>query len=255
MTADDPSLPPLTFNAWWRWDFLKEDLQGIQPRTVLEIGPGEGAMACRLARLSEYTGLELSDRTREIARQRLKLQGTPSRMIGSMDELENSEQFDLVCAFEVLEHIEQDDEALREWSQRVRPGGWLVLSVPAEPHRMGAGDRLAGHIRRYTAQGLAQQFDGAGLVDARVRQTGFPIAYATEAVRNMVASRRLARLSKDEASQIEDLTEASSSLLQPPQWIGGVTGAITWPGRYMQRKYPNRGPGLYGTARVPASND
>jgi len=45
--------------------------------------------------------------------------------------------YDMVCAFEVLEHLKRDEAALRDWITLVRPGGHLVLSVPAGPERFG----------------------------------------------------------------------------------------------------------------------
>ena len=58
--------------------------------------------------------------------------------------------FDGVVAGEVLEHIEAEGQALSEVARVLRPGGVLVLSVPAHPAWFGASDRWAGHVRRYT---------------------------------------------------------------------------------------------------------
>jgi 2-polyprenyl-3-methyl-5-hydroxy-6-metoxy-1,4-benzoquinol methylase len=247
------ALPPLTFNAWLRWDVLASELAGIEARDVLEIGPGEGAAACRLARGRAYTGIELSARTRAITEQRLVAQGTPGRLLGSLAELGGDEEFDLVCAFEVIEHIEDDRAALAQWAARVRPGGTLVLSTPAGPGRMGPHDVIAGHFRRYSADGLADLARGAGLVDVRIQHVGYPFGYALEAVRNAVAARRLAARPADPVSgdDVAHLTEASSSIMQPPAWSGTATRLATAPGRWVQRRFPERGTGLVLVARAP----
>lgn len=62
----------------------------------------------------------------------------------------------MVCAFEVLEHIEDDKEALAERVTDVRPGGQLVLSVPAFQERFEPMDRHAGHFRRYSPEELTR---------------------------------------------------------------------------------------------------
>ncbi len=247
------ALPPLTLNAWLRWDVLAAELDSLDVADVLEIGPGEGAAACRLARGRQYTGVELSARTRAITAQRLAAQGTPGRVLASLDTLEPDERFDLVCAFEVIEHIEDDRSALAQWAARVRPGGALVLSTPAGPQRMGAHDVVAGHFRRYSADGLAGLAREAGLVDVRVQHIGYPMGYALEAFRNAVARRRLASAPAGLGGEpdIAALTEASSSIMQPPARSGTATRLATAPGRWLQRRFPDRGTGLVLVARAP----
>ena len=56
-----------------------------------------------------------------------------------------------MCAFEVLEHIDDDALALKQWREYLRPSGWLLLSVPAHQDQYGAADELVGHYRRYDA--------------------------------------------------------------------------------------------------------
>ena len=51
--------PPLTIGAWLRFDAIRRGLDSLSPDRVLEIGPGLGAMAHRLATRHEYVGLEL----------------------------------------------------------------------------------------------------------------------------------------------------------------------------------------------------
>ena len=247
--AEAGPLPPLTMNAWHRWDLIARELDRHQPHSVLEVGPGEGAAACRLAVGRSYTGIELSERTRQITAERLAARGTPGRLLGGFDELDPSEQFDLVCAFEVIEHIDDDVTALRTWAARVRPGGLLLVSTPYGPERYGAADVIAGHFRRYDDGQLAQMARDAGLVDVRVDHVGYPVGYALEKVRNVVAARRLSAAGIDldhrpDPSQVTSHTERSSSFLQPPAWSGTLTRIASAPGRWAQRRRPDRGPGL-----------
>jgi len=248
-----PALPPLTFNAHLRWDVITRELAALDVTDVLEIGPGEGAAACRLAPGRTYTGVELSDRTRAITERRLAQLGAPGRLVASLDDLPGDERFDLVCAFEVIEHIETDREALASWAQRLRPGGTLLVSTPSGPERMGAADKIAGHFRRYSAEGLAAMAGDCGLVDVRVTHVGYPVGYLLEKVRNSVAARRLARADREAGNldAVAAATELSSSFLQPPSWSGRATKAASAPGIWMQRRRPDTGTGLVLIARAP----
>ena len=57
--------------------------------------------------------------------------------------------FDLVCAFDIVEHVDDDDLALSELSRVCAPGGIFLLSVPLHPSRWTAFDEFVGHRRRY----------------------------------------------------------------------------------------------------------
>ena len=240
-------LPPLTISAWYRWDLIAAELDELRPADVLEIGPGEGAIAARLAQGRRYTGAEMSPRTRRMTEELLERRGTPGRLVGHTSELAPGETFDLVCAFEVLEHIEHDQAALAEWASLVRPGGRLMLSVPADPDQMGPADVFVGHLRRYEPGRLRQALQDAGLEDVRVAHIGFPLGYANQAARNLAARRALAR--RGPAVDAAEGTEASSSFLQPPRWAGLATRAASAPGRFLQRRLDDRGPGLVAVGR------
>ena len=80
------------------------------------------------------------------------------------------QQFELVCLFDVLEHIEDDVASLRAATRLVRPGGWLLVTVPAYSWLFGPHDRVHGHYRRYTASHLAKVAREAAVL---VRQVGY----------------------------------------------------------------------------------
>jgi len=62
--------------------------------------------------------------------------------------------FDLVCALDVVEHVDDDDGALAELSRVTRPGGVALISIPLHPSRWTAFDEFVGHRRRYEPQAL-----------------------------------------------------------------------------------------------------
>jgi SAM-dependent methyltransferase len=76
-----------------------------------------------------------------------------------------NERGDHTCAvsYNVLEHIEQDVAALRSMAGLVRPGGHVVIVVPAFPFAMSPVDIATGHVRRYTRRSLGEAMTAAGL--------------------------------------------------------------------------------------------
>jgi hypothetical protein len=75
-----------------------------------------------------------------------------------------------VVAYNVLEHIEEDVDALHSMGRLVRPGGAVIIVVPAFPFAMSPVDVATGHVRRYTRRTLADAMTGAGL---KVRTIGY----------------------------------------------------------------------------------
>ena len=240
------SLPPLTFNAWLRYDLIRRllrDADGV--KRVLEIGAGGGAMGARLARRFEYVGVEPDAGSFDTARARLAEVGKGTIVPGEVSALDPSATFDVVCAFEVLEHIEDDAAALAEWRERLRPGGRILLSVPAHPRRFAAGDRKAGHFRRYDPDQLGVLMRSVGFVEPAVLSYGFPLGYVLEWGRNAIARRTEGRPSMVER------TGESGRYLQPPDWLSWPIRAATAPFRWIQRPFVHTrlGTGLVALAR------
>jgi SAM-dependent methyltransferase len=237
---------PLTPNAWLRYDIVARTVPA-QVREVLEIGCGLGALGVRLAQRYNYLGLEPDQASYAVARQRITAAGTGEVRNISLDAL-GPQQFDLVCAFEVLEHIEDDTAAVRGWAARLRPGGWLLLSVPAHQRRYGPADELAGHFRRYDPAAMTALLASCGLTDIEIHQYGFPLGFVLEAGRNLIARRRLAAAP---AASVAERTAASGRHLQP---AGRASGAAirrgTAPFRMLQRAFPDTGTGLVVLARL-----
>jgi SAM-dependent methyltransferase len=65
--------------------------------------------------------------------------------------------FELVCALDIIEHVEDEDGALSEISRVAKPGGVLLISTPLHPSRWTAFDDFVGHKRRYEPQRLLQK--------------------------------------------------------------------------------------------------
>ncbi|HTO00089.1 MAG TPA: methyltransferase domain-containing protein [Microthrixaceae bacterium] len=247
--APGPALPP---NAWLRFDILRGPLEDLPPSRVLEIGPGRGAVAARIVSAGhDYTGVEMSDDARETTAELLgSIPGGRSRLLSSVDELGDEDLFDLVCAFEVLEHIEDDSAALREWVAHLAPGGLLLLSVPAWPDRFSTHDVEVGHIRRYAPQDLAAMASTLGLVEVEPRLYGFPLGFGLEWIRNTM-SKRSQKGADIESESAIDRTKRSSGWFQPPRSANTIIQVGTWPFRVAQRRVSGKGTGLVLIARKP----
>lgn len=239
---------PLTPYARLRWDLVAPLFPATRSR-VLEIGCGQGAAAVRIAGRHDYTGVELDKASIDVARRRMAESGLGGRLVhGSLDGLADDELFDVVCAFEVLEHIEEDAKALAEWTARLRPGGLLLLSVPAWQSRYGPMDEAVGHFRRYDPEHLRGLLTDVDLDPVCGRLYGAPLGYGLEAIRNQFARRRSILR---EGATVEDRTARSGRLLQPSSALHGVLiEAGTWPFRVVQRFLPGVGTGLVAWGRV-----
>lgn len=252
--------PALPANAWLRWDVVRQ-LLPADARTVLEIGCGQGAMGTRIAATRDYVGVEPDASSFATAQARVAALGRGEVRQGFMDDVvEPGRTFDLVCAFEVIEHIPDDSAAIKGWLERVRPGGWLLVSAPAFPDRYGPWDALVGHYRRYNPPELAQLLRDAGLVDEQVRVYGAGLGVVLEKGRDVIGARKLRKAgipvpkgtpTNFDPADMAGLTGGSGRLLQPPAVVGTLVEVGTAPFRALQRRFPASGTGLVGVAHKP----
>src|SRR5262249_29655033 len=137
-------------------------------RSLLEVGCGTGFVleGMRRARPNiELVGAELFEEGLLVARRRL-----PAMPLVRLDarQLRVEEAFDVVAAFDVLEHIREDALVLARLAAAARPGGGLLVTVPQHPKLWSVADDVAAHVRRYTRQELVRKVEAAGLEVVRV---------------------------------------------------------------------------------------
>lgn len=255
--------PPLALNAWLRYDVVSR-LLPPQARTILEIGCGGGGFGYRFAENHEYLGVEPDGTSYALAHSRLAALGRGEVRHGmSGDVVESASQFDVVCAFEVLEHLEDDAGAVREWMGSLSPGGHLLVSVPAFQERFGPADVYAGHFRRYSPGQMTDLLTGCGLTEVTAVVYGVPLGYALEKARHYLLGRQLDRSAtpgqtSDHFSAtvtpppevMAERTAGSARLLQPRDWMAPLTQAGTAPFRLIQRRFPTKGTGLVARAKL-----
>ncbi len=156
---------------WWlvgRRVVLQSVLRATIPPgalSLVEIGCGGGSFLPIAAEFGRVVGIEASPEFLEVARRRgfTVLEGSlPDRIplaAGSCD---------VALLFDVLEHIEDDREALRAVAGLLKPGGLVICTVPAYQWLWSSHDEVLGHRRRYTARGLRRLAGEAGLRPLRV---------------------------------------------------------------------------------------
>ncbi len=119
---------------------------------VADVGCGMGASFPMLGRFGSVLGVDFSTTALALSRQRghrrLVAAGLPFLPFADA-------HFDIVCAFDVIEHIEDDRAAARELWRVCRPGGLLVVTVPAYRWLWSEHDDINEHKRRYTRSELA----------------------------------------------------------------------------------------------------
>lgn len=248
--APGPALSP---SAWLRFDLFRAHLEELSRSRILEIGSGRGAVAARLVAAGHsYTGVEFSAQASQATTALLdSVPGGSFTMVSSLSELNACQRFDALCAFEVLEHIENDLSALTDWVSRLEPGGLVLLSVPAWPDRFSAADIEVGHFRRYEPAGLAALAREAGLVEIEVRLYGYPLGDLLDRVRGSIAIRTQKSRRTAPNPTLEERSKGSGTWLQPPSSANSVIRLATYPFRQIQRHFPERGAGLILVATAP----
>lgn len=165
-----------------------------QMQRYMEIGCGTGfvlsgvAHAYPQARLtgSEVFSVGLPHAARRV--ENVELLQMDARRIPYVDE------FDVIGAFDVLEHIEEDEAVLGEMWRALRPGGGIVITVPQHPWLWSRQDEYACHVRRYRSGELRE----------KVRRAGFRVEMQTSFVSLLLPAMFASRLAQRNAPADSD---------------------------------------------------
>ena len=151
---------------WWfcaRRKILSSLLQKYVPvgNCVLEVGAGTGANLALLEKWGTVTALEPNPFAANYLSQHFNVKIIRESLpTARKTDLEN---FDLIAALDVLEHIKEEDSALNFIYQRLRPGGRAIITVPAFDFLWSSHDETLHHQRRYLKSELANKMKSAGL--------------------------------------------------------------------------------------------
>jgi SAM-dependent methyltransferase len=203
---------------WWyvgrrrvAFEWIARALHGhAQPR-VLDIGCGTGFNLDELGArgVARAVGLDISADALAYCRERrltTLVRGDGSRLPFT------DASFDLVIALDLIEHLEDDEAALKELARVLAPGGQVIIFTPAYRFLWSLQDVVSHHYRRYTAADLRRKLDAAGFEIAKLSYANtllFPLVYAGRLA--LRASGRNERLSENELH---------------PAWSNGVLTTI-----------------------------
>jgi SAM-dependent methyltransferase len=137
-------------------------------RSLLEVGCGTGFVLAGLRRCVPdlaLTGGELFAAGLDAAARRV-----PDATLYQLDarRIPFEREFDVVGAFDVLEHVQEDEVVLGEMARAVKPGGGILLTVPQHPRLWSDVDDFSRHRRRYRAPDLRAKLERAGLEVVRL---------------------------------------------------------------------------------------
>ncbi len=179
---DDSGMAAATFDVmhgverehWWfsaKRALLREALADLRPRGLaVDVGCGTGAVLDELAALGypQILGTDLDPHAIALTATRLPEGACVARAVAEALPLADS-SVDVLSSLDVVEHLRDDVLALREYRRVLRPGGTLVLAVPAYMWAWSEHDVELGHERRYVRAELEEVVTAAGFVDVRAR--------------------------------------------------------------------------------------
>ncbi len=154
-------------------------------RSFMELGCGTGFMLSKVA--EEFPEFALFGSEVVAAALIFVASRVPRAELMQIDarSVPFAKHFDIIGAFDVLEHIEEDERVLGQIQKALKPGGGLLLTVPQHPRLWSWIDDYSGHLRRYTASGLHKKLLNAG----------FEILLSTSFVSLLLPAMLLSRLS------------------------------------------------------------
>ena len=173
---------------------IMELFKDIPQRTLLEVGCGAGTILHELGKKGYVCDAV------ESSRKALEIATYVNRNLANVTihkKIPAKKKYDIFMSYEVLEHIEQDVKALKDWSSYVKKNGILLLSVPAHMSKWGHSDVWAGHFRRYEKKELVEKIRNAGFEVEKIESYGYPLSNFVEPIRNYYYGRKLKAIKQE----------------------------------------------------------
>ena len=220
---------------WWfasRTRALNAVIEPLLPKTpdfrLLDVGCGAGNMIHHLSKYGQVKGLEIDERPVKVARTERGYDVDLFDVTSQMPFEDNS--FDAVTALDVIEHNEDDMAILADSYRILKPGGHMIITVPAFMWLWSHNDDINAHIRRYTAKELKQKLTQTGYEVSRVTYNNFfvfPLAVALILLRRSSESEpELASHHLDEEEYQVEMEPASPAVNTILTGVGKVEAGL-----------------------------
>ena len=204
--------------------YLDAEVRVYQPgevRKVLDIGSGAGNMAHHLAHYGQVVGLDPNPRPLAVAA------GRGLDVVQSMGDLLPfaTGEFDLVALLDTVEHIPDELGVFAECLRVLKPGGKLIVTVPAFMSLWSYNDEINAHQRRYTAPELAQKLEITGFRVKRISYNNFFLFPLIAGIRLLrpynpgLASPHLTTESDVYQVEMESIPEPANTVLHGVGWL------------------------------------
>jgi SAM-dependent methyltransferase len=168
-------------------DLMARVIRPAPAARILEVGCGTGHNFDMLGRFGTVEAIEIDDGARALAEQRLG-RTIMTAPLPALDGVADG-TYDVIALLDVLEHISDDVASLQSLKRKLKPGGKILLTVPANPWMWSAHDLAHHHHRRYTQKSLNRVIARAGLkVDlmSHFNSLLFPVAAAARMIGKLV---------------------------------------------------------------------
>jgi SAM-dependent methyltransferase len=210
---------------WFRWRFelitrLVAEQKTSQTFRILDAGCGTGQMLKHLEKLGDAIGIDSSAEAISFAQSR----GVKKLVRGSITDVPFPEAtFDCIVALDVIEHVDDDFGILQSLHEVLKPGGRLIITVPAYKLLWSEHDEINHHKRRYTAPDLRRLIEQAGFSVDRVTYCNtflFLPVFAIRKYKNLVRKARTSNgvnpdgLESDLGDYPEFMNEAAFRVMQ-----------------------------------------
>ncbi len=133
--------PLIRWLMWKRYDRLADMLEGNRAGSALEFGCGIGLFLSELGK--QYGTVYAMDLFPQYAKKMAENQGINVRFVAILDEIDDA-SLDVIIAADVLEHVEELDKYLQQFSAKLKPGGQFLVSGPTESLFYKLGRLIAG---------------------------------------------------------------------------------------------------------------
>ena len=201
--------------------------------SFLELGAGIGLMTSMFLEKG-FSGYcqDISPESRNYLNINLRAFRNQIHIIDNFSSL-SLETFDYLLAFEVLEHIENDLEALIEWSKFLKSKGKIIISVPAHQRKFSKVDEYVGHVRRYEKEAVFKLLINAGYHDIQIVNYGFPLTVISRAIGSLIMAKE--KSFENDAVEVRNLKSSFSRPNIISKSLSFVNEDFFIPFRYIQR--------------------